>query len=606
VAGGFWLMEQNQNTRAVGDTYVSVCQAGPTTGLVTDGAFYNFESGTLASATGIANADTARLRLVNHVNLDPSWATLQFSATNNNDKDIQVTILSYDENDNYLPPSTNWQDLPYTYTPPAGAKKMSYVVTYKPSSPKQPINVDDSPTWTSISYTTATTPAVDSRCNYVTNNVTITPEFTITAGSSQGGNFVNGDLWLTSSASTDGNAVTDGTVRIYDIDYTTQTATQIHQFSHNFGHMNSYSYNRGNGQLVFGNGSGSYAQLPEFYTIKVANVDLDGVNTLSSVGAVTFSVPASFGAKCNVIWTDAPNIAVMLTDDGRTVRKIELATGTNQLAYGTYTAAVAGEYNGTFAVLETYDILTAYDVVQGAAWVNGKLVIGLGHGPLAVAVIDLLDGGFMDYQVYKDVSKTNYFLTTFYDEEQGVFGGNRGGTLYFWDDANFTFTSVNPNPDREWVSAVSEHVLGSADTLSIRIQKDIALVSDVQVDGSSISNPDQYIAVSGSTIVTLAAGFLNTLAAGNHTLAVVYSDGVNVSAPFVITANNSGGNNNNGGGNNGNNNGGGTNNGGGVNNPSIPNTGLFGIGSEATVASIGVLTIAIALGAVLIGRKLMR
>jgi len=170
------------------------------------------------------------------------------------------------------------------------------------------------------------------------------------------------------------------------------------------------------------------------------------VNTLDSVRAMRLDVPDSFGTKCNVIWTDEPNAAVMLTEDGTIVRKIRVATGTEQLEYGNYLPAGGGEPNGTWEVRETYRINGAYEVVQGAAWVKGKLVLGFGHGPMSVGVVTLQDDGYMDYRVFEDRSVPQYFGSVFYDERNGYFGGSSGLGTDFWSDDNFGFTDSAPAP----------------------------------------------------------------------------------------------------------------------------------------------------------------
>lgn len=46
----------------------------------------------------------------------------------------------------------------------------------------------------------------------------------------------------------------------------------------------------------------------------------------------------------------------------------------------------------------------------------------------------------------------------------------------------------------------------------------------IEVDGNAISS-EHYTAETGSTVITLNPDYLNTLAAGGHTIAVVYTDG---------------------------------------------------------------------------------
>ena len=54
------------------------------------------------------------------------------------------------------------------------------------------------------------------------------------------------------------------------------------------------------------------------------------------------------------------------------------------------------------------------------------------------------------------------------------------------------------------------------------------------VDGQKL-DAKQYTAASGSTIITLAADYVQTLATGEHTLTVRYTDG-ETNACFTVTA----------------------------------------------------------------------
>ncbi|WP_405395278.1 hypothetical protein [Microbispora hainanensis] len=418
--------------------------AATTATTITDPAFYALEPGAIASATGLDGDDSTRLRLTAAAAVDSSWRTLAFTEAAG-DPDIDVTVFAYDAGGGYLSPSTGWKSLasPYVYMIPSGTAKISYVLSHDAADSVRPIDVNERSPWVTLS-----TVKLDPRDNYKVNASTLTPQFTVPGmHDEQGGNFVDGKLWI-AAASDDSHTVANGHVYVYDIDYAAKTATLVHTFTHNFGHLNSFSYDAASGDLIFGNGSSSYTQAPEFYVVKASNIDLDGTNTLDGVHATAFDVPDDFGAKCNVIWTDQPGVAVMLTDDGTTVRTIRPATGTEHGRYGVYAPAAGGEYNGTWDVLATYHINSAYDVVQSAAWVRGHLVIGLGHGPMSIAVIDLQDDGHMDYEIYRNSAQSQYFEAVFYDPDNRYFGGVNAntGVGYFWDDTNFSFTATPPAP----------------------------------------------------------------------------------------------------------------------------------------------------------------
>lgn len=74
----------------------------------------------------------------------------------------------------------------------------------------------------------------------------------------------------------------------------------------------------------------------------------------------------------------------------------------------------------------------------------------------------------------------------------------------------------------------------SNETLSFRADGDINKFLGVNLDGALV-DPQNYTAVSGSTIVTLKEDYLRTLSAGTHQLTVVYNDG-QCSTNFKIQA----------------------------------------------------------------------
>lgn len=411
-----------------------------------DAAWNTFEQGTIDAGTGknrgAAGDGTSdsltRIRLQAPLPVDPTLGAIRFEGGT----DTQVTVFAYDATGAFLSPSSGWKSVGqgFDFVLPAGTAFLDYAVRY---SDARPILVADQSPWLTLTAT-----VVDPRDSFQVDAHPIAAQFTIPGiVASQGGNFVAGQLWE-ATASDDGEGAANGTVSVYDMDYAARTATKVHQFKHNFGHLNSFSYDPASDQVIFGNGSGSYTQLPRFYVVDRANIDLDGTNTLTSVHATTFEVPADFGAKANVIWTDTPDEPVMLTDDGITVRRLRLAKGTEHLDLGTFHEVGADEYNGTWTVLDTYRINTAYDVVQSASWVSGHLVIGLGHGPMSVGVIDLTDDApHMRYVVHRDAANSQYFESLFYDPVHHWFGGGDAatGTAWFWDDTNLTLTPA-PTP----------------------------------------------------------------------------------------------------------------------------------------------------------------
>ena len=71
-------------------------------------------------------------------------------------------------------------------------------------------------------------------------------------------------------------------------------------------------------------------------------------------------------------------------------------------------------------------------------------------------------------------------------------------------------------------------------TLAFRANGDFSKFTGVKVDDTLI-DAKNYTAVSGSTVITLKADYLQTLSVGTHKLTVVYNDG-ECSTNFVIKA----------------------------------------------------------------------
>ena len=76
--------------------------------------------------------------------------------------------------------------------------------------------------------------------------------------------------------------------------------------------------------------------------------------------------------------------------------------------------------------------------------------------------------------------------------------------------------------------------LGSNDTVTIRCTGVLSAFHGLSVDGKALTQGQEYTAVSGSTIITFAADYLNTLSAGKHTVVMTYDSG-DVEAELLIS-----------------------------------------------------------------------
>ena len=76
---------------------------------------------------------------------------------------------------------------------------------------------------------------------------------------------------------------------------------------------------------------------------------------------------------------------------------------------------------------------------------------------------------------------------------------------------------------------------GSDDTLTVRASGAYALFDHLEVDGKTV-DAKNYTVKEGSTVVTLNADYLATLAVGEHTMTFVYKDGGKATATFTVKA----------------------------------------------------------------------
>lgn len=125
------------------------------------------------------------------------------------------------------------------------------------------------------------------------------------------------------------------------------------------------------------------------------------------------------------------------------------------------------------------------------------------------------------------------------------------------DDIGSDYTDTPGDSDTYQIinGADSDWIQGSSEGLTIRGDGDFYKFTEVKVDGELL-DPSNYTAKEGSTIITLQASYLNTLAAGKHTVEILWTDG-SVSTAFTInadTSNNGDNNQNNNNSNNNNNN----------------------------------------------------
>ena len=104
--------------------------------------------------------------------------------------------------------------------------------------------------------------------------------------------------------------------------------------------------------------------------------------------------------------------------------------------------------------------------------------------------------------------------------------GDENDTQSFWveTDLSMTPTAAGASDYKIIEGANGAWTQNTDGTLTFRANGDFSKFTGVKIDGTLI-DPKNYTAVSGSTVITLKADYLNTLSVGTHKLTVVYNDG---------------------------------------------------------------------------------
>ena len=196
--------------------------------------------------------------------------------------------------------------------------------------------------------------------------------------------------------------VMDGLIRVFSIDEINKTAHYMEDMTstptaaiskHDFGHCNTVDYCPETKCLVFGNGSGEYNTDGKFYVIPNANKLLENeTNAIADLAIEYDCTDCNFGDKLNACWghdnLGRHDIVIIITNDNKNIRFVQLGKGTNDLGLGSYISGKGDdEFNGTFKVCKEYTLddgtthPNAINCNQGSDYCNGKLYVSVGHEP---------------------------------------------------------------------------------------------------------------------------------------------------------------------------------------------------------------------------------
>ena len=259
--------------------------------------------------------------------------------------------------------------------------------------------------------------------------INIPAEVPIRTGIALGRSSTDGlQVWVFAQSNDEG---TD-TAKMYKCDFnpSTNTLSYVGSIDHNLGHCNSVSYNPNNDTLVLGNGSGDYSLEGKIYIVPNAKTRADMM--LADILVIDFP-KSDYGFKTNAVWGERDDIIYVLTNDSHTIYRVQLGLGSNDLGSGTLHVVSAGEFNGTFKILQQNNwgnVGRDYDnVVQGADFGCGVLFWGYGHstGLISFRCGKMKADGVFDLHTYNQKYTGTDGTETAYTAE-GMFTYN--GCLY--------------------------------------------------------------------------------------------------------------------------------------------------------------------------------
>ena len=120
-----------------------------------------------------------------------------------------------------------------------------------------------------------------------------------------------------------------------------------------------------------------------------------------------------------------------------------------------------------------------------------------------------------------------------YKRYEGDTSDGSDGTMWVITDLTMTPQATGEATEYEVIEgANSSWIQNSDETLTFRVNGDLSKFAGIKVDDEWVDK-ENYIAASGSTIVTLKNEYLKTLSVGEHKITFVYTDG-EVSTNFEV------------------------------------------------------------------------
>lgn len=199
---------------------------------------------------------------------------------------------------------------------------------------------------------------------------------------------------------------------IYKIDVENEEFIYVSTFTHNLGHVNSVDYCIENDSLVFGNGSGDFDLKGKFYVMenfysRISNVENPVLSLSDCIEYDCSDYELGNEYKFNCCWSDGNlgnyDTIILVTNNFRNIRKIQLGRNANNLGLGNYLETNNNKFNGSFKIQQEYtqDTYGAIDrdntyCVQDLSYYDHKLYAGVGHGIRSYWIMNLKHDGSIE------------------------------------------------------------------------------------------------------------------------------------------------------------------------------------------------------------------
>lgn len=258
------------------------------------------------------------------------------------------------------------------------------------------------------------------------------------------------------------------------------------------------------------------------------------------------NMPAGLTAKVSTVGTDSVDIQITGTPTAISSEAMQIKIPASAFG-GSEDLEVTSNANAKFDIVERKASINAIEIkgVVGEA-VDKDITVTLTNDELNVGHMDLskrptsnLPNGIS--LGYGSSSDKYTFKISVYGTPTAIGNGTLELTIpgEWLKSGKALKVTANSNAKYDFAKikitagAGSTHKTGINEDLTFTCNGSLANLTGIYVDGALL-DPSNYTTKSGSTILTLKAGYLNTLAVGTHTLKFQYKNDMSANTSFEI------------------------------------------------------------------------